>query len=216
VLRFAWLLALVAVAIAAGCSSSPEKRESTESERRTSGIALVRMPARALARCRGGSLVALACPTLVPSSRWRDRAEWSNERGRLPFRGVFELGAGAEHPGQPEQDRPPRLVHLVVLGGREATRGFRWPRPATAVVLRDRLYGRERHRALSFGTRTWAGRHGELVLAPAFPEGGIVGNHLIFRWREGGAYYAVSLHGWEPFTETVGVLRAVVESIQRS
>jgi hypothetical protein len=69
-----------------------------------------------------------------------------------------------------------------------------------------------RRRKLVFlGRATWGGHEGVLVLAPPYPLGGLQSNHLIFSWAGGSK--AVSLHGWEPFTEVPGVLRAVVESI---
>jgi hypothetical protein len=207
------LLALVLAATPVACSSPqvPNGVESASSER---GVELVPMPAPALERCRGAELLSPACPSLVPSARWHSRAEWRTERGRIIFPGAYELAAGAEHPGQPGQDRPPRLVHLVVLGGREAANvAFEWPRAEDPVMIEDGLYARERRRALFFGERSWGGRRGELVLAPAFPQGGITGNHLIFRWRNESFYYAVTLHGWEPFTETATALRAMVSSV---
>jgi hypothetical protein len=213
-MRAVAVTALLFAALAGACSSSSDQHVRTSSLPSEGGVALVRMPAPALGRCRGDKTLSRACPAVVPSARWRDRPEWSSERGRSVFPGAYELAAGAEHPGRPEQDRPPRLVHLVVLGGREArSLAFEWPRAGAAVGVEDGLYARDRRRALSFGARSWNGRSGELVLAPAFPDGGIVGNHLVFRWREGGSYYAVTLHGWEPFTEVVTTLRAVVTSL---
>lgn len=66
---------------------------------------------------------------------------------------------------------------------------------------------------LSGGSRSEAGKAGELVLAPPFPLGGMNGNHLAFRWRASGREHAVTPHGWEPFLETVGTLRSIVRSI---
>ena len=40
-----------------------------------------------------------------------------------------------------------------------------------------------------------------------------MGDHLIFRWRDGGREYAASLHTWKPFQETVDTLEAVVASM---
>jgi hypothetical protein len=70
----------------------------------------------------------------------------------------------------------------------------------------------QRKRAVYLGRVRWAGRAGELVLAPPFPLGGMNGNHLAFRWRARGREHAVTLHGWEPFLETVGTLRAIARS----
>jgi len=205
-------LALSGLLLTSGCSaggSSPEMRTTVD------GILLVGLPSPALRRCRAGPLVGPACPTLIPDSRWRERPGWKAQRGTFPLAaGAFELSAGAEHPGRPCQDRPPRLVHLLVLGGRAAS-AFELERPPNgdAGHVRDGLYARPRRTALLLGQPVWDGRRGELVLAPPFEQGGgIVGNHLIFRWGDG-VDRAVTLHGWEPFSETVAVLRAVVESI---
>jgi hypothetical protein len=56
------------------------------------------------------------------------------------------------------------------------------------------------------GRRTWGGHRGPLVL------GDCCGNHLCFRWRAAAAAYQIDLHGWEPFPETVSVLRRIVSS----
>jgi hypothetical protein len=172
------------------------------------------MPARALESCRASRLVGQACPALIPTKLWRTRPQWSSERGDSPFPGTFELSAGAEH-FDPAQDRPPRFVHLLILGGDQAAKPrFAWPPPREAVAVRDGLRRLHREHALALGYRTWGGHEGELILAPPFGAGGIAGNHAIFRWRDDGAYYAVTLHSWEPFTETVAVLRALVESVE--
>jgi hypothetical protein len=43
--------------------------------------------------------------------------------------------------------------------------------------------------------------------------GGIVGNHLVYWWGSRRHAYAVTLHAWEPFGETVAVLKRIVRSI---
>jgi hypothetical protein len=43
--------------------------------------------------------------------------------------------------------------------------------------------------------------------------GGIVGDHLVYWWRSYHRTYAVTLHAWEPFEETVAVLRRIVRSV---
>jgi hypothetical protein len=212
--RTAACLALSALAVG-GCASAGNEAESGSTN--VMGIALVSTPTPALERCRARKLVSPACPTLVPSSRWESRPDWSKERGDSPFPGAFELNAGAEHPGRPDQDRPPRFIHLLVLGGGEAAHpAFTWPSPDEAVPVRDGLRRLHRGRALALGKRSWSGHEGELVFAPPFDAGGIAGNHVLYRWREGDSYYAVTLHSWEPFTESVAVLRALVESIPGS
>jgi hypothetical protein len=204
-------LAVAVLLAVAGCFSS--ETEGERSPRVVDGIELVRMPPPAFERCRAGKLVGPACPALVPTSLWRDRPDWSQERGGFPFPGAFELSAGAEH-AEPSLDRPPRFVHLLILGGDQAANPrFKWPPAGDAVAVRDGLRQLRRAHALALGRRTWGGREGELVFAPPFGAGGIAGNHVVFRWRDGSSYYAVTLHSWEPFTETVAVLRALVESV---
>jgi hypothetical protein len=204
-------LAVAVLLTVAGCSSGATEAET--SPRVVDGIELVRMPSPALERCRAGKLVGQACPALIPSSLWRDRPDWSQQRGGFPFPGAFELSAGAEHP-EPSLDRPPRFVHLLILGGDQAANpGFKWPSAADAVAVRNGLRRLHRAHALALGRRTWGGREGELVFAPSFGARGIAGNHVVFRWRRGSSFYAVTLHSWEPFTETVKVLRALVGSV---
>jgi hypothetical protein len=209
--RAGFFLAVAVLLAVAGCFSSETVAET--SPRVIDGIELVRMPPTALERCRAGKLVGPACSALVPTSLWRDRPNWSQQRGRFPFPGAFELSAGAEHT-EPSLDGPPRFVHLVILGGDQAANPqFKWPSVPDAVAVRDGLRRLHRAHALALGRRMWGGREGELVFAPPFEAGGIAGNHVVFRWRKGSSYYAVTLHGWEPFTETVTVLRALVESV---
>jgi hypothetical protein len=59
----------------------------------------------------------------------------------------------------------------------------------------------------------WSGRRGTLLRAAPYPRGGIHGDHLVFRWREGRREYAVSLHAWKPLRETVATLDAIVTSL---
>jgi hypothetical protein len=133
----------------------------------------------------------------------------ARSRRGIPHLGLhgFELQWGAEHPGAPELDRPPATVHLVVSEGWGVLLDLRRGR------VRDGLLELRRRAPISLGGVRWAGKRGELVLAPPFPRGGIEANHLRFTWQEGRTVYGVSLHGWEPFMEVPGVLRSVVASI---
>jgi hypothetical protein len=47
---------------------------------------------------------------------------------------------------------------------------------------------------------------GSLLLGDCF------GNHLCYRWHQLDRWYQIDMHGWEPFTQTVAALRAVVGS----
>jgi hypothetical protein len=160
-------------------------------------VALVPTPEDALAACRSSPLLRRACPRLVPEAPYHQRPEVYVVEVRPAGRGspeTFNLQWGAEDPARPERNRPPRLSHLVVVAGRAGTT----LRGVEMSVLRR---------------ATWEGRRGTLLLAAPYPRGGLMGDHLIFRWRDGGREYAASLHAWEPFRETVGTLEAVVASM---
>jgi hypothetical protein len=74
---------------------------------------------------------------------------------------------------------------------------------------------KRREHLLRFGVRRWGGRTGWLELAPSYLRGGMLGNHLIFRWGPRGDERIVSLHAWEPLTESADTLRRIVESASR-
>ena len=229
-MRATQLLALLVLA-AAGCTGDDERaapRTTTGSPPATTAapsptttaaeqpepVALVPLPAGALRECRRLRALRPACPTLVPEAPYDPASPVYVARSRraIPYQGArgFELQWGAEHPGEPELDRPPATVHLVVSEFCCLLLDLRLGR------VRDGLLEVRRQAPLSLGRVRWAGKRGDLVLDPPFPRGGIEANHLRFTWNEGGTVYGVSLHGWEPFTEVRPVLRAVVESIPRS
>jgi hypothetical protein len=198
-------------AVLAGCGSSGARqgRQAGRSEATT----FERMPAHALSTCRSSVFVRTACPTVVPAFASGGRLVTF---ARLIWGGkIFELGTGGEVPGHPELDHPPQFVHLVIAGGDLARLfPFRLPPSRPAVEIRNGLRSKPRARAVSFGRFTWGCRRGELVLAPSpSMNGGIVGNHLVYWWRSGNRAYAVTLHAWEPFRQTVGVLRRIVRSV---
>jgi hypothetical protein len=169
-------------------------------------IRLVPTPAAILDRCRSDPLVRAACPTRLPElRRWQVYP-------RPGVRGVFGIERGAEAPERPELNRPPALVHVELARGLRPTVAWPWP-DGPLVRARDGLLRRQRPQPLLLGRPSWNGRHGELALAPAFPAGGSQGNHLVFRWRQGGAEYVLGLHAWEPLSEAVATLRRMVGSL---
>jgi hypothetical protein len=168
-------------------------------------IPLVPTPRKALARCLRVPSLAAACPRRVPRT-----ANWKADvRGGQAS--VFDYGWGGAYEGAPERNRPPRLVHVTLYGGRVDTGfGFPYPRGGRPAEVENGALYEQPERAVYFGRATWGARHGTLVLAPGFPLGGQQGGHLIFRWREGGREYALGLHAWEPFVETVATLERLV------
>jgi hypothetical protein len=175
-------------------------------------VRLMATPPDALRKCRSAPVLRRACPSEVPAALYDARSEIYDARVFAPGRGnarTFNLQWGGETPGRPERNRPPRMVHVVLVGGE-----FESPFPVDgAAAPRDGLMRTARRTGIDLGPARWNGRDGRLVLAPPYPRGGIDGNHLLFRWREAGGLYQLGLHAWEPFTETVATLRAMVASL---
>jgi hypothetical protein len=186
-----------AASTAPATTSSPEPPGTTTVPEPAPEVALVPTPADALAACRSSPLLRRACPGLVPEAPYDRRPEAyvvELRPGGREAPETFNLQWGAEDPARPERNRPPRLSHLVVVAGRSGT---------TLRAAETRALRRV----------SWEGRRGRLLVAAPYPRGGLMGDHLIFRWRDGRREYAASLHAWEPFQETIDTLEAVVASM---
>lgn len=127
----------------------------------------------------------------------------------------------------PTRDAPPSFLHAVVEGGdlHNSFASFGFPRKGPATTPTDGLTrSRERTRlvrrvpqAVFLGRVTWGGINGVVALAPPYNAvSSIHGDHLIFRWRRGETEYALSIHAWEPFSESFATLRAMIESLDAS
>jgi hypothetical protein len=209
------VFAVLGCVVLSGCGAAAA-RESRQRAERGTGIAFEHMPTRALSTCRSSVFVRTACPTVVPAFASGGRLVTF---ARLVWGGkIFEFGTGGEVPGHPELDHPPQFVHLVIAGGDLARLfPFRLPPSRPAVRIRNGLRSKPRARAVSFGRFTWGCRSGNLVLAPSpAMNGGIVGDHLVYWWRSRNRTYAVTLHSWEPFLESVAVFRRIVRSVPTS
>lgn len=181
--------------------------------RRYGPIAMMPMPPGPLAKCRSSRLLRPACPRHIPRiPGWLTYPRYGN-----PVTTTFGIERGGEFPGKPELNRPPSMLHLEISANRLERNlvPFPWPK-GKAQTPRDGLLHGERDEPIALGEVSWAHRKGTLLLAPPHPIGGSQGNHLIFRWREGDVTYIVGLHAWEPFTETVSILRRIVESASAS
>jgi hypothetical protein len=143
--------------------------------------------------------------------------------GRDPF-ATFTAESGTAFV-DPAANRPPTYVHVAITAGdlSAAFETFTYPSAGPAAsagngltgsdVRRD-LYDRRQPAGLFLGPFSWNGRSGTLLLAPPFDRvASIHADHLIFRWSDGKAEYALSLHAWEPFLESVAALQAMVESL---
>lgn len=128
---------------------------------------------------------------------------------------VFDLQHGVPHEKRTWLNRPPRVLHLTLVAGRRPGNlfgGMRYPGSKGTATLRNGQSTRTRRKPLLYGTRRWGGHRGSLFLAPSYPYGGQIGGHLTFWWRKGRDGYVVSLHAWEPLTETARVLRLIIVS----
>jgi hypothetical protein len=206
---------LLSIAVVGACSSGTERQLEPPPKRGVDGVALVATPREALRACRRSALLQPACPARVPKAPF-DPASEIYQAGVFPGPNgtrTFHVSWGGEYP-RPQRNRPPALVHVVLVGGRPGGPfdGIDRPR-ARRAELRDGLLLRRRKRPLALGRPLWNGRQGSLVLAAPYPGGGINGNHLVFRWREGRRGYALSLHGWEPLTEAEETLRRMVAAL---
>jgi hypothetical protein len=177
-------------------------------------VPLVSLAPAKLEHCERSGLLRPVCPRLVPRVRAAYLSNLSVELTGRWVLDVFNLERGGEYPQHPERNRPPRMAHVVAVAGSvERLAPFREPRGGRGVPLRDGLMRRARAAPISFGRVRWAGRVGALYLMPSFPRGGMLGNHLVLSWRQNARRYALSLHGWEPLTESVRTLRRMVESL---
>jgi hypothetical protein len=148
------------------------------------------MPDKMMQKCQRYSRLKSTCPAMVPEVHdptFQRALSSHNDPGSW----VFFAEWNAPHPGLTDRNAPPAFAHLNLFVG-----------PMS-----------ERPGSQHLGSRMWNGREGELVLAPPYPIGGMEGDHLIFKWAEGGLDHSLSLHAWEPLVDTEATLRAIVESL---
>jgi hypothetical protein len=172
-------------------------------------------PVRVRTACVRSRLLAPVCPRRLPaveSQAWDTMTCLAGTRGCL---GLHWDDLELEHVSRSRRFamRPPTWGHVSVFAGDLSTAfPFAYPRTGRPVPLRDGLYEDAGPDAIFFGSTTWGGRTGTLVLAPSYPRGGEQGGHLVFRWRAGGQEYAIGVHAWEPLTQAAATLRAIVLS----
>lgn len=180
-------------------------------------------PVQALSRCRAVQALRPACPERLPGAS--EYVARTFIQGQLD---TFNIETGGSRRAQ-SLNRPPAFVHVVLQTGDLAQlfETFVVPLEARAESPRDGLMRSEERRAgypspgsgktptgMSLGTAEWNGRTGRLMLVPPFEVvASIHGDHLLFLWSEQHQDFALSLHAWEPFTESVITLQEVVGSL---
>jgi hypothetical protein len=111
-------------------------------------------------------------------------------------------------------DRGEKLLTLR-LGGqfmRLDARAFPTP-GARSVVVRNGMANGLRRRPIALGPRTWSMIRGELSLTPSvYAAQGELTDLVVFRWRAAGVH-AVGVNVWEPLTDSVATLRAIVSTL---
>jgi hypothetical protein len=169
------------------------------------GVEMTRTPPWLLDACRS-LRTAPICPRRLPAAH-ASFVEVAYEPGGPTRADYLSVQWSAPYENQPTRNRPPRFVHLELQAGAlPAPRRYSQPvtRPRNGMMRRRDYQGGT---VIPLGRPRWGGRNGVLVLGDCF------GNHVCFRWRRRRVGYQVDLHGWEPFTQTVAALRAVVSSL---
>lgn len=186
-------------------------RQSGGQEARTvavvDGVPMTTTPRWLRGLCRTQPMLADACPSRVPAARptvaFVDVVPTPpSERPGLRSL-LVSVSWGGEYPN-PARNRPPHFVHLELTAG-SITRADHFAPPVPISRLTVPL-GYTATRPISLGTRDWTSNLGKLVFGDCF------GNHLCYRWRQHDRAYQIDLHAWEPVTQTVRVLRAIVVS----
>jgi hypothetical protein len=181
---------------------------------------LGRTPTRLLQNCERSRLLAPVCPRrLLKNYGYSSRLCRAGARGCL-FEGI-DMFSVESRPSPNAQTRRPPFVHVVLyagdLGGPKGFQAhahsafpFDWLDPSSARPLIDGLTRHRRAKAIALGRYGFGSVVGELVLAPTTHA--MDAGHVIFRWRSARWELAMSLHAWEPLTEAVSTLRAIVRS----
>ena len=186
---------------------APERRFAYPPRRNAAGVVTARAPEWLLAACRALRTRPI-CPHRIPATP-RTSLDLFFLRKAGPTRQARQDWLSAEwgtpYGSDPAQNRPPRFVHLDIrAGGVPLRRRFRHP----TVRPHDGLFRRRGAEPIPLGRPHWVPGGGVLVLGDCFA------NHLCFRWRQHGVGYQIDLHGWEPFSQTVATLHAIVSSIR--
>lgn len=209
--------ASLVLALSVRNTETPHTRASPGTLPDGSPIRLMATPAAVLHACESSRLLRPACPRRLPYvNHLPSESPYDVFLCRIGRKGCAGLtwdDLELEHAGP--GDRPPAWAHMSVEAGRIASSPaslFPWPIKGNPVQPRNGLFSHRRSQFLFLGQIRVGARGGMLILAPSYPLGGMVGDHLIFYWRANSIDYVISLHGWEPFLQVVATLRAIVAS----
>ncbi|MDQ4145802.1 MAG: hypothetical protein M3198_19055 [Actinomycetota bacterium] len=178
------------------------------------GAKLMALPDKASALCDKGPPLSRACPELVPVVHRVSYIVDSFGRPGGRFQ-VLELAAGAPSAKDLAHNSPPRVAHVVIETGRPQFLIDLGP-PSAGTVPLESVLGEHLNAPQTVSLDKAWGWKEKLVLAPSFPFGGAHGDHLMYRWEQGGIEHVVSLHAWAPAGEAVRTLHAIVRSIKKA
>jgi hypothetical protein len=148
------------------------------------------------------------CPTFMPVTEGPYRSQVIRAPGSRFA--TLDLSSGAPYPRFTRRNAPPRFAHVVIEYAIGPPHSEFLVRPVESLPAE---LPRHREKGWVLGRRTWSGRTGTLVLAPAYPLGGIHGDHLLFTWEAHGESLTISLHTWKPISEAQATLRTIISSI---
>jgi hypothetical protein len=212
-------MAVIVIGACAACSTGAHHPRAGDGEVRKAAapVAMRRTPDWASAACATEARLRGTCPTEIPDT---PRRGW-----QLTFAGprphfrvaTWQLQSGLEWGGFDEHvHRPPVYSNVVALGGafmRLDRRAFP-PANAPAARIRDGMANGNRRRPVRLGVRTWGGHRGELSLTPSiYAADGPLTDLTIFRWKEMTGDHAVGVNVWEPITQSVKTLHAIVDRL---
>lgn len=214
------LLAFAAVVLVGCGQHAAAPGEHTTQTLPARAVRMMATPPRVLRLCRRSPLLRAICPRQLPFvNHLSSEPAYTASLCRVGHPGCAGLrwdDLEIEHAG--DGSHPPIWAHLSIAAG-EFRHGrpteFHWPTNHTPVAPHNGLWKAKRRRALFLGNVRWGTRTGDLILAPSYPAGGMMSDHLIFYFRSHGHDQLLSLHAWEPFDQAVATLRHIVLSTQR-
>jgi hypothetical protein len=174
-------------------------------------------PEHVLKMCLAADFVDAACPRRVLRVNGTYMARtWSTEAGRQTGEGweTLDISFGSPYLGIRRKNAPPKYAHLVIRSG-DLTHAspVTYPDPEVPAQEITNRPARYRENVIPLGTHTWGGRTGVLILSPPDPSASSPGDHLVFRWSDGGIDYEISIHSWVPLDLARSMLESIVRSI---
>jgi hypothetical protein len=158
-----------------------------------------------------------SCPTEIPATPkrgWQMTFTGPHARSRMA---VWQLQSGTEWGGFGERvHRPPVFANLVSMRGafmRQDSKAFP-PSGAPVIPVHDGMANGNRHHPINLGPRTWSDHRGELSLTPSiYAAEGPLADLTVFRWRDAAGQHALGVNVWEPITQSVQTLHAIVDRV---